>query len=298
MARRASPPASPPGPLRLQAELLTTLARLDHRLAVVLGRTGIEVEEIHEIHRDLRRLASGLTVWSRLVPAADAAASLEAARRTRRLSRLVGRVRDRDVTTALLAPVARRRVANGTGGAWTAFLVELREDTHIQRELLRAFLRTERQAGLFERSRALLQLRPRPDAGRGLARILAEERRRRQGRVRRAHRKALRKPSSRRLHRLRIRIRQWRHLLALEVAARATRHPPPPSWQRLQDRLGHLHDLDIALASLPKELAGSAPARRLREGRRRLRHSVQRSLERIVLSAPRAGPRAAAGGRR
>ncbi len=186
------------------------------------------------------------------------------------------------MTTSLLAPAARRP-SNGTATVWNGFLGQLREDTHIQRELLRAFLRTERQAGLLERSRVLLALTPRADATRGLARILAEERRTRQRRVRRAHRRAVRRPTSERLHRLRIRIRQWRHLSALEVAVRATNHPPPPSWRTLQERLGRLHDLDVALASIPGELADSAPARHLRDARKELRRSVRGTLERIVL---------------
>jgi CHAD domain-containing protein len=134
---------------------------------------------------------------------------------------------------------------------------------------------------------------PRADASRGLHRILADERRQRQGRVRKAHRKARRRPTSERLHRLRIRIRQWRHLASLELAARATaNHPPPPSWQRLQGRLGRLHDLDVALATVPEDLVDADPPRRLRERRRALRRSVRASLERIAAGPERATARA------
>jgi len=267
----------------MRSELLRTLTTLEGEVDRGLGRTVLSPEDVHDLHRDLRRVASGMGVWSRLVPTAQQIAVQEAARRYRRLARLVGRVRDRDVTTVLLTPVARRGRAAAEFAPWHDFLGRLRDDTQTGRELLLAFLRSERQGGLFDRSRTLLGLEPRADARRGLHRILAEERRLRQGRVRKAHRKACRRPTSERLHRLRIRIRQWRHLASLELIARATAtHPPPPSWQRLQARLGRLHDLDVALATVPDELADSAPARRLKEARRRLRRSIRAALERIA----------------
>jgi CHAD domain-containing protein len=282
----------PAGPLRLRAELMRTLSTLDGEIQRGLDRGVLAPEEVHNVHRDLRRLASGMAVWGRLVPTGRASTVEEVARRLRRLARLVGRVRDRDVTTALFAPVGRRPPPNGSD-RWIEFLGRLRDDTQTGRELLLAFLRSERQGGLFERAGELLQLVPRADASRGLHRILADERRQRQGRVRKAHRKARRRPTSERLHRLRIRIRQWRHLASLELAARATaNHPPPPSWQRLQGRLGRLHDLDVALATVPEDLVDADPPRRLRERRRALRRSVRASLERIAAGPERATARA------
>jgi CHAD domain-containing protein len=235
-------------------------------------------------------------VWGQLVASGQQEAVRQTAQRIRRLARLVGRVRDRDVTSALLAPRGRRPEANGTARAWNEFLGRLREDTHTGRELLRAFLRTERQAGLFDRVEALLGLPPRADANRGLHRILADERRRRQSRVRKAHRRARRDPTSERLHRLRIRIRQWRHLATLEVAARAVSMRPPPSWQRLQDRLGRLHDLDVALATIPEDLGETGPGVRLKDSRRRLRKLVRTSLERIAARPMRATAPVLSGG--
>ncbi len=289
MARAARPSPAPAGPLRLRTELARTVTILEREVERSLGHAVLGPEDIHDLHRELRRLASGLAVWARLVPVREEANVREVAVRVRRLARLVGRVRDRDVTTSLLAPRASRGAAAREPEAWREFLGRLRDDTHTGRELLRAFLRSERQGGLFDRVRALLVLTPRPDANRDLHRILAEERRLRQRRVRRAHRKARRRPSSERLHRLRIRIRQWRHLASLEGVARATaNHPPPPSWQRLQTRLGRLHDLDIALATVPVDLAGSAPALRLRNVRKELRRSVRASIERIAARPKRA----------
>jgi CHAD domain-containing protein len=287
---RAAP--RPSGPLRLRTELSRTLASLERRIDAGLLHAVLAPEEVHEIHRELRRLASGLSVWGRLVALRQEAVVREANGRVRRLARLVGRARDRDVTGGLLSP--RRRDRPGSPGleAWNGFLGRFREDTHIGHELLRAFLRSERQAGLFDRVRTLLALPPRPDASRGLHRILAEERRLRQGKVRKAHRKARRDPTSERLHRLRIRIRQWRHLATLEATAHVPVGPPPPSWRSLQDRLGRLHDLDVALASIPEELVDASPAQRLRGLRRDLRESLRSSLERIAARPERAAARA------
>jgi CHAD domain-containing protein len=287
------------GPVRLHSELVRTLTSVDHQVERALGPTGLTPELVHDIHRDLRRLASGLSLWGQIVSASQRVGTDELVRRLRRLARLVGRVRDRDVTTALLAPAARRVPRGGGAPAWHGFLGRFREETHTGRELLRAFLTTERRGGLFDRARALLELPPRTDARQGLHRILAEERRRRQGRVRKAQRKALRRPTSARLHRLRIRIRQWRHLSALERTANAApNHPPPPSWRVLQGRLGKIHDLDVALSVVPPDLVASRPARRLVESRRALRSSVRASLERIAARPRRAASRARSGARR
>ena len=280
------------GPARLRAELLRTVASLERRIGAGLGHPTLDPEEIHEIHRELRRLTSGLGVWSQLVAPGRAAGVRETASRIRRLARLVGRARDRDVTAGLLAVSGRSPRGGDPRDGWNEFLGRFREDAHTGRELLRAFLRSERQAGLFERVRALLGDPTRADAARGLHRILAAERRLRQGKVRKAHRKARRDPTSERLHRLRIRIRQWRHLATLESTARVPVSRPPPSWRSLQDRLGRLHDLDIALATIPGELNGAAPARRLRNRRRELRSSVWVSLERMATRPERATARA------
>jgi len=281
----------------LRLELLRTLAALVAEIDRGLEHGVLSLEDVHDLHRDMRRVASGLAVWGRLVPAGRQEATQEIVRRLRRLARLVGRVRDRDVTTELFTPSGRRDPRSRELAPWHEFLGRLRDDTDTGRELLRAFLRTERQAGLFDRARSALETTPRPDAAQGLQRILGEERRLRQGKVRKAHRRARRRPTSERLHRLRIRIRQWRHLASLEVAARATAAPPPPSWQRLQDRLGRLHDLDVALATVPEELVDLSPPQRLRTTRHQLRESVRTSLDRIAERPARMTARARARGR-
>ncbi len=281
---RARPRASPAlaGPLRLRSEVARSLVRVGEEVERGLAHSVLPEDVLHSLHQDLRRLASGLAVWGRLVPAREEAAVEEVAQRLRRLARLVGRVRDRDVTMELLARGGRGAASAADREAWRSFLGRLREDGHTDRELLRAFLTTERASGLLDRARGALSVPPRLDATRGLSEILGKERHLRQGRVRRARRKARRRPTIERLHRLRIRIRQWRHLASIETAAGAAiGRPPPQAWRQLQARLGRLHDLDVALTTVPDVLAESAQARRLKTARRTLREGIRRSLERL-----------------
>ncbi len=267
-----------PGPIRLRGEVARSLDRARAEIDQGLGHSVLPPDVLHALHQELRRVASGLAVWGRLVPVRAEAEVEEVAQRLRRLARLVGRVRDRDVTMDLLARGGRGAASAADREAWRGFLGRLREDGHTDRELLRAFLTTERASGLLDRAQSALELPARPDAAQGLAQILGQERRERQGRVRKARRKARRKPTVERLHRLRIRIRQWRHLASIEAAAGHAGAPPPESWRQLQARLGRLHDLDVALATVPETLADSAPCRRLRASRRTLRRGIQQGL--------------------
>jgi CHAD domain-containing protein len=269
------------GPERLRGELKRTLADLETELDQELGQPAPTPEDVHRIHQDLRRLASGLTVWDRIVPARHRSEAREVQQRLRRLARLVGRVRDRDITAGLLAPASGRSPPS-RNPEWVEFLGRLRDDTRTGRELLQAFLRTERRGGLLVRVGRLLERPVGPEARRDLGQLLGREGSRRHGRLAKAHRKARERPTSARLHRLRIRIRQWRHFNGLANGVRRARGGlPSPAWQRLQERLGNLHDLDVALATVPDDLADTAAARRLRRDRRRLLASVQAALDRL-----------------
>ncbi len=285
-------PPHGPGPgsdraLLLRAELDELLNEVEREVAATIGRPAPDVELLHDLHRDLRRLASGLKVWMLLVPSRHGGELTELNGRLRRLARRVGRVRDRDVSLTVLDPVVPSRGSPRDRAYWESVVTRLRDDAHTGRELLKALLRSEEQGGLFERVRTGFALRPPPGADRGLDRVLREERDLRHRKVRRAHRRARRKPSSERLHRLRIRIRQWRHLAALEratgVAASAR---PSAAWQRLQDGLGRVHDLDVALAALPRDLVQSPPAEKLRRDRRVLRTSLGEALEHLAPVRP------------
>jgi len=284
-ARPAPQPARAP---RLVAEVERMLATVAGLADTAIDAPRPTDATLHELHRGLRRLRLGLEVWVDLLPAADRTGVQTLLRRTKRLARLVGEVRDRDVVLELFDAIPRLPAPVATTVRYHRFLVRLRDDARTGRELLRASLRTERDAGLFADIRATLA---RPVSARAAARlghVIAASGTEHHERVRRAYRKATRRPTAERLHRLRIELRQFRHVneLIRLVSPSATARVPL-SLGRLQDRLGRLHDLDVAVATIDPELDRSPWADRLRDVRRRLRRGIRLDLERMALPSPR-----------
>ncbi len=234
-------------------------------------------ETLHRLHRDLRRLRVGLGVWTRASSRGRQAALRAYDRRLKRLARLVGGVRDRDVALALLAD-APKDLPSRERRALRRLQSHLTDDARIGRELVRASLRAERDLGLFEGIRAGFHTLPSARRAQALGRYLEEVHQEGQEAVRAAHRKARRKPTSRRLHRLRIRVRSWRHLSDLASAIDPSYgRPQARPLRSLQDRLGRLHDLDV----VEDLTAASAPPtwnRAIRKERRRQQLKLVRSL--------------------
>jgi CHAD domain-containing protein len=246
------------------------------------------VEGLHRLHRELRRLRLAVDLWSRLLPAKYRELARALTGRVRRLARLVGEVRDRDVVLALFDRVADRAADPEETRQFHRVLGRLRDDARTGRELLRASFRTERDAHLFDAIDGVLNLRPTPLAAQQLRRLLGEEHQAHHERVRRAHRRASHRPSAARLHRLRIRLRQLRHLAELAQTVDPGVGPRiPVAFRRLQDLLGRLHDLDIAIATLDPELDRTPWADQLRSIRRRTRREARTSLERLATSPNR-----------
>jgi CHAD domain-containing protein len=275
MARhRSMPPAVGEFVQGLEQRLDLTLHELDR----LILNPRPAATALHRLHRDLRRLRVGVGIWARLVPKVPRAELEGYDRRLKRLARLVGGVRDRDVTLSLLTDrslpgPARERVRLHQVRA------RLVDDARVGRELLRVFLRSERDAGLFEGIRASLHVTPHRNRVQHLDGYLAEIRDESRREVQAAHRQARRKPSTRRLHRLRIRMRNWRHLADLSVTLVPTQPvAAPPPLRALQRRLGRLHDLEVA-----ENLAGTAHgtrwARSLEEEQRRQRRRIVQQLK-------------------
>jgi len=255
-------------------------------------------DRVHRLHRAMRRLRVGLELWSRLLPAADQATVTTLARRVKRLARLVGQVRDRDIVLDLLQRTHPRGATALETQRFHRFWGRLRDDSRTGRELLRAFLTSERDAGLFRTIGETLALKPRSTAAADLARAMAKENHDRHEKVRRAHRRASERASSARLHRLRIRLRQFRHISDLTRSVEpAAAHRVPAVFRRLQDRLGKLHDLDVTLATLDPDLHRSPWAAGLHKARKTTLSATRIELERVAaLTRPR--PRGGAGARR
>jgi CHAD domain-containing protein len=234
-------------------------------------------EVLHRLHRDLRRLRVGLGVWTRASSAALQDELTGFDRRLKRLARLVGGVRDRDVALALLAD-APRTLAPRERRALRRLQIHLMDDARTGRELVRASLRTELDLGLFEGVRDGFHALPSARRAQALGRYLEEVHQEGQERVRQAHRKARQKPTSRRLHRLRIRVRSWRHLSDLAAEIDPTYGMPRARpLQTLQSRLGRLHDLDV-VETLTAEAAPPTWNRAIRKERQKQQHKLVRAL--------------------
>lgn len=235
---------------------------------------------LHRLHRDLRRLRTGLGVWQELLDTADGEQLGPLRARIRRLARLVGQVRDRDVALGLLDEVANQAGSDLELERLRQYRTRLQDDARTGRELLRAFLRSERQARLFDQVGHALKTRRRAIRADRLRRVLTQHHEAGRERVVSAHRKARRRPSMGRLHRLRIRVRRLRQVSDLTSAVDPTSDPSlAHSLRRLQQHLGHLHDLDVLLRELDPPLKEMAWAEALREERRRQRKAIVKVLE-------------------
>lgn len=237
-----------------------------------------------------------MRVWGLLLSPRDAEAVRRTAQRLKRLARLVGQVRDRDVTLGLVTRAGPAGAARAEAREAARYLARIRDEASTGRELLRVHLRTEAEAGLFLGLRQLSDRPGRRSRGARFPPLLTSELEARRRKLSRAHRRAGKRPTPERLHELRIRIRRLRHL---EELADALALSPPTALPRelrgLQNLLGRIHDLDVALGSMGPKLRRSAWARRLREVRRRERATASRSIVRLeralgVYREPRTPP--------
>jgi CHAD domain-containing protein len=274
MARADVPP---PEISDLAAEVERRLDETLRELDRVVANARPAAAALHRLHRDLRRLRVGIGLWVRMVPKRTRTDLETYDRRLKRLARLVGGVRDRDVALELLTDSslprgARERIRLHRTRA------RLVDDARTGRELLKVFLRSERDAGLFEGIRAGFRTPPSRRRVDDLETYLEHTRDQGRRAVQEAHRRAQRKPSPRRLHRLRIRMRNWRHLSDLSSTIDPARPPPPsPPLRNLQRRLGRLHDLEVA-ANLARPARGTRWARSLEEEQRRQRRRIVQQL--------------------
>ncbi len=278
------PPRADP-PLKLRREIELLVGRVDRLVDETVGHAHPPVALLRDLHRQMRRLVVALTIWARLLSAADEERARPVVKRLRRLARLVGRVRDKDVTAGLLAPEGVGPGSPSERLLVRRFLGRIHEDARTGRELLKAYLTTARGAGALGQAREAL-LRPlRRGVGARIPTLLSREAGEFERRLLKSLRRARRTPSPERLHRLRIRIRQLRQFSGLSGRSASPRRPPlPRGLKDLQARLGHLHDLDVALATLPPGLEGSSLGRRLRARRRSTRRTIRTELARLRLA--------------
>lgn len=276
------------GPARARIRPSTLARELDHLLADVAGsvdevvdRGAPSPERLHDLHRGMRRLRHALAIWEAVLPDRTRELLRPLDRRLKRLARLIGRVRDRDVVLGLLEGPTLPKPPRPETGRVARLRARLRDDGRTGRELLRVYLQSERDAHLFEGLREGLELPPRRGSATDLAAVFDRAESRRHDKVRTAHRRARRHPSSTRLHRLRIQVRRLRHLS--EVRTRLDGSPLdrfPPAVRRLQSGLGRLHDLDVVLGELGPDLRATEWVAALRAERRKVRDSLRATIRR------------------
>lgn len=279
---------------RLRGELERLVRAAAQGAEAVIQRPQATPGSLHNLHRDLRHLRTGLAVWRELVPRSqrDPLATLD--RRLRRLARLVGEVRDRDVAVDLLGSVEAFAHRRRDQERLERYRGRLRDDARTGRELLRALLRSETDGRLFDGVAAFLAGPVGAVATRAVFRRLSEHRSRGHEKLVTAHRKARKRPSMDRLHRLRIRVRRLRQINNLAGAVDpATTETVAGSLRSLQQGLGRLHDLDVLFERLDPTFRETRWARALRKERKRQRRRIVSVLD---TGRPRrtAGPEAPA----
>ncbi len=227
---------------RLRRGARKHLDRLEELLAGADRPEGLSGREIHDLHRELRARRVDLELLLRLLPAKARGKARAERQRVVQLARRVGELRDRTVVGELLdRPEISTRIPSVTMELARHLL---RREEEVGRVLLRSLLgHPALRSGLRWERTAWDRLKvPSPS----LRRALEQERRFRSRRVRRAWKRARRRPSSRRLHRLRRALRN-RALLEGTLDPSAPGAPPPrrgsPAW--VQRELGRLHDLEM-----------------------------------------------------
>ncbi|HYA54966.1 MAG TPA: CHAD domain-containing protein [Thermoplasmata archaeon] len=266
-------------PERVAREITRILEEVTKAVDFVVAAPHPTPESLHRLHRQMRKLRTGLALWEALLPSAERDLLHPLDVRVKRLSRLVGRIRDRDIALGLLQRFDRASSSRRDIDRVERYRKRVQDDARTGRELLRAFLRSERQARLLDDVGERLRSLPRSGSFRDSRRAVALAHARTHDNLARAHRKALRRPTMQRLHRLRIRIRRARQFSDLAVILDpAHERAFPSSMVRLQKDLGDLHDLDMILVGLEEEVRKTVWAKRLRDERRRLRKEILRAM--------------------
>jgi CHAD domain-containing protein len=278
-------------PERVARQIAQILTEVTKAVDVVVASSRPSPESLHRLHRQMRRLRTGLALWETLLPSAERDLLHPLDVRVKRLSRLVGRIRDRDIALSLVGRFDPEKASRRDLQRVERYRTRLQDDARTGRELLRAFLRSERQARLLDDVGERLRSLPRSGSFRDTRRAVDLAHTRTYDNLRRARRKAVRRPTMRRLHRLRIRIRRARQFSDLAVLL-DPRHERPfsSSMVKLQKDLGDLHDLDMVLVGLDNELSATAWAEGLRQERRRRRKDILKTLESSIRFSAVPGP--------
>ncbi|HEV8376026.1 MAG TPA: CHAD domain-containing protein [Candidatus Polarisedimenticolia bacterium] len=242
-------------------------------------RKSPEAEKVHDLRVAAHRLGAVIRFMEPKLPAKRARA---VRRRSRRIRRVLGTLRNADVTADLVARLSRS-LPPAEKAAIHPLLVRLRSEAAVLR-------RGASRSGKFP----VLGIRKR------IERLLASAPRRGQRsldsrvdailfeRISKFERN-LRKSANgdaQSMHRVRIAVKRYRY--TLELLERAGRPQPENALReakQLQKVLGRLHDLDVLLGLLRKSKSGTpahALASRLRQERRRRLEAARSCLKQFL----------------
>jgi CHAD domain-containing protein len=262
---------------RLALELHRVLSEVIRDADEVIERPQPTVSSLHRLHRATRQLRTWLALWSELAGPNDRKRLRPLDARLRRLARVIGRIRDRDVALGLLERFSTKPRREPVRLA--QYRAELKAEARAGRKHLRSHLLAERESGLFAHVDAAVKGRASPLPSTQLRRVLAAHRQAGVDQMSEALRSARRRPTMRRLHRLRQRVRRLRQLSELtSLVDPDAELPSDGPLRRLQRGLGRIHDIDVVLAGLDPLLQPSAWAQALRKERRRKRKSIVEAL--------------------
>jgi CHAD domain-containing protein len=239
-------------------------------------------ERVHRLHSDLRRLRTEFRFWRSTLGSVAAEHARAIDRRLAETSRRTGEVRDADVQLELLDRFLPQVDSKPDRELGEQLLHRFRDDCHIGRELLRAYLRAESDTGMFSELRRSLEdppgRTPRPLRVEDLTGPVDVARER----LWKAYRRARRRTSIQRAHRLRIRLRRMRYVIDFLSAIRGSGLGAYPGrLVRLQRLLGRLHDLDLRaewVGAFSGALRNAPTGREVLEEHRTLRRELREEL--------------------
>jgi len=125
-------------PERVAREVAGILDEVTKAVDQVVASAHPSVASLHRLHRQMRRLRTGLSLWESLLPGAERELLHPLDVRVKRLSRLVGRIRDRDIALSLLQRFDGRHATHRDLLRVTRFRIRVQDDARTGRELLRA----------------------------------------------------------------------------------------------------------------------------------------------------------------
>jgi CHAD domain-containing protein len=267
-------PAEPP----LTALLRDRGAALMRRRREV--KAGASADAIHDLRVATRRMQEALEMFAPLLPVEPRE---RVNRRARRIRRQFNDLRDADVLARLMQRLAADASEEDRAAVLTLGRSLSMKAAGLRRTMARKSGGAPHVAGFRKRLRTLLEGLPKSDraalarAGRTSLRARADELRRALARAKHG--------APMPLHRARIAMKRWRYGLELAEAAKiASCRKAIEEAQRIQDRLGSIHDFDVLIDRIASDGRGVRKSDRqplldrLHTQRRRLWDEARTSL--------------------